>query len=561
MFKRYLSALFLTIAINLPPALGSDSLIAKVGGQGIYLGQFEKQLQAKNLISPESKLEMETKENILNEMIDEVLIAKKAAKYDFKADLELQKRLQKYRKLTLIDQLSQRLISSQATVTDSEIVAYYQANRESGYKTPEAVKFRQIFVSFEKTDLKEPERSQKKLEKEALAKCKEILRRLKKGEKFEDLAERFSNHKSSVEGGEMGFVPKGQLPPELEEVLYSASPGLVEEPIKSTYGYHILELQDYQKESYQDLTGALQDAIRDLLRKRKEESRAQSVMDSLKQLHGIKYNQEVVPKLTTTLGFEDWILASRTDTLHYTEFLPDFQDYLASKRAKADSATIWQYLQGQADTLVLITAAKKMKLNQDPEVQERIEEFKTQLARQKILAQKRSVNFNPSLDEIRDYYEKNPEKWRVERPVYVQHIVFKDSVQAAKVRGEILAGLDFRQAALRYYPGEKEIREVAYDLGYISQVEMPASFYKKALELQAGEISQPVQTEYGWHIIKVVERQDNKKLEEVMSEIREALFQAKNDEALREWRAGLRQGTKVWVNQKLLEEYEPAAGG
>jgi parvulin-like peptidyl-prolyl isomerase len=121
--------------------------------------------------------------------------------------------------------------------------------------------------------------------------------------------------------------------------------------------------------------------------------------------------------------------------------------------------------------------------------------------------------------------------------------------------------LDFRHAALKYYPGEKEIREIAYDLGFISAMEMPASFYKQALELQVGQVSQPVRTEYGWHLIKLVARKDYQSLEELQEEIRAVLLEDKNENTLSKWRGQLRKGTKIWVNQKLLERVTGATGG
>jgi len=539
----------------------ADTVLARVGTEKIYLSQFQQRLQSKGISSNSQSLILPAKQAALDDMIDELLIEKRASNYNFKSEPELQSRIGQYRNQLVLGLLRKKLVSDAVTVSDSEIVAYYQANREAGYKIPEAVKFRQIFISFESSDLKDKTKDSKKFDREARAKSKEILRRLKNGADFGPLAKTFSNHKSAKEGGEMGFVPRGELPPELEEVLYSSSPGLIEKPIKSTYGYHIVEIQDFQKESYQDLTGFLQDGIRDTLKKRKEEHRQQVLLDSLKQQFSVKYRQGAVTKLTSPPGFESWLLASGPDTLYYTQLLPGFQSYLMNKKSKADSVSARDFLAGQADTLILLAAARQMKLGQDPAIKGQVEKFKTDLAKQKIRAQKPLTEFNPTPKDIADYYGKHKETWKEERPIYVQHIVLADSARAAKVRKEIIDGLDFRQAALKYYPGEKEIREIAYDLGFISAMEMPASFYKQALELQVGQISQPVRTEYGWHLIKLVARKDYQSLEEVQEEIRAILLEDKNENTLSKWRDQLRKGTKIWVNQKLLERVTGATGG
>jgi parvulin-like peptidyl-prolyl isomerase len=539
----------------------ADTVLARVGTEKIYLSQFQQRLQSKGISSNSQSLILPAKQAALDDMIDELLIEKRASNYNFKSEPELQSRIGQYRNQLVLGLLRKKLVSDAVTVSDSEIVAYYQANREAGYKIPEAVKFRQIFISFESSDLKDKTKDSKKFDREARAKSKEILRRLKNGADFGQLAKTFSNHKSAKEGGEMGFVPRGELPPELEEVLYSSSPGLIERPIKSSYGYHIVEIQDFQTESYQDLTGFLQDGIRDTLKKRKEEHRQQVLLDSLKQQFSVKYRQGAVTKLTSPPSFESWLLASGPDTLYYTQLLPGFQSYLMNKKSKADSVSARDFLAGQADTLILLAAARQMKLGQDPAIKGQVEKFKTDLAKQKIRAQKPLTEFNPTPKDIADYYGKHKETWKEERPIYVQHIVLADSARAAKVRKEIIDGLDFRHAALKYYPGEKEIREIAYDLGFISAMEMPASFYKQALELQVGQISQPVRTEYGWHLIKLVARKDYQSLEEVQEEIRAVLLEDKNENTLSKWRDQLRKGTKIWVNQKLLERVTGATGG
>jgi|GEM_PF-4980774 len=541
--------------------ISSDTILARVGTARISLGQFEQKLQSKGLVSGNQSLSLATKQTVLDDLIDELLIEKKAVNYSLSNDPELQQKLRDFRNQKILEQLRQKLVSDVITVSDSEIVAYYQANRELGYKTPEAVKISLIFISFEKSDVKDKAGNPKKVEKEALAKCKEILRRLKNGADFGQLARTFSNHKSAANGGEMGFVPRGQLPPELEEILYSSSPGLIERPIKTTYGYNIVELQDYQKESYQELTAPLQEAIGKTLKKIKEERRQQEVLDSLRQRFPVKYKPGAVAKLTSPPGFESWLMAVGVDTLYYTRLLPNFQNYLVNRKTRADSASAENFLRIQADTLAVLAAARNMKLLQDSKIKQQVEEFKIDLAKQKIRSQKPVTDFNPSPQEVTDYYEKHKALWKEERPIYVQHIIFADSAQAARVREEIVKGLDFREAALKYYPGEKEIRAIAYDLGFISALEMPTSFYQKALELQIGQVSLPVRTEFGWHLIKLVDRKDYKDLDEVQEEIRNLLLAEKNKNILKDWRGKLREGTKIWVNQKLLERYSGAVGG
>ena len=96
---------------------------------------------------------------------------------------------------------------------------------------------------------------------------------------------------------------------------------------------------------------------------------------------------------------------------------------------------------------------------------------------------------------------------------------------------------------------------MAYDLGFISPQEMPIVFYRAAEELQVDQVSQAVKTDFGWHLIKLVDRKEYKSLEEAENEIKRMLVEEKSRTALQDWETNLRKGTKIWVNEKLLEEY------
>lgn len=77
------------------------------------------------------------------------------------------------------------------------------------------------------------------------ATAKDIKKKLDKGEKFADLAKKFSKDESSkVKGGEIGYTVRGTLVPEYESKAFSMKAGQVSDPVKSQFGWHIIELID-----------------------------------------------------------------------------------------------------------------------------------------------------------------------------------------------------------------------------------------------------------------------------------------------------------------------------
>ena len=76
-------------------------------------------------------------------------------------------------------------------------------------------------------------------------KAKEIKKKLNKGSSFADLVKEFSKDEGSkANGGEIGYVTKGQLVPEYEEKAFAMKKNEISEPVKSQFGWHIIKMLD-----------------------------------------------------------------------------------------------------------------------------------------------------------------------------------------------------------------------------------------------------------------------------------------------------------------------------
>ena len=134
----------------------------------------------------------------------------------------------------------------------------------------------------------------------------------------------------------------------------------------------------------------------------------------------------------------------------------------------------------------------------------------------------RFLYFNPedfqtrvtlSEDDIGEYYESNPDQFKSPHTVQARHILIKvdqkatpEQVEEARRRIEDIhklaaAGQDFAELAKKYSEGPTKAK--GGDLGAFRREQMVKPFSDKAFSLQAGEISEPVRTDFGWHIIKV----------------------------------------------------------
>ncbi|MGA6988593.1 MAG: peptidyl-prolyl cis-trans isomerase [Terriglobales bacterium] len=131
-----------------------------------------------------------------------------------------------------------------ATVTDQDLQAYYDQHRDE-YRVPEQVKVSHILI---KTPL--PASGAKEDEKavaDARAKAEDVLKQVKAGGDFAKLAEKYSDDPGSAKsGGELGWIGRGRTVPEFEKAAFSLGKGQTSDLVKSSYGFHIIRVEDKQ---------------------------------------------------------------------------------------------------------------------------------------------------------------------------------------------------------------------------------------------------------------------------------------------------------------------------
>lgn len=148
-------------------------------------------------------------------------------------------------------------------------------------------------------------------------------------------------------------------------------------------------------------------------------------------------------------------------------------------------------------------------------------------------------------EEMAEYFETNKEKFGQEEQVKASHILVETEEEALEVKAKIDAGEDFAELA-KEYSTDAANSEQGGNLGYFAEDKMVKEFSDVAFSLGIGEISDPVKTNFGYHIIKVEDKIEEKApvLEENTEEIKNQLFQTKSYEAYMKWYA------------EKLEEYE-----
>jgi len=135
-------------------------------------------------------------------------------------------------------------LEAATSVSAADLQAYYDQHRDE-YRVPEQVKVSHILI---KTALPAPgAKEDEKAVAEARKKAEDVLAQVKAGGDFAKLAEKYSDDPGSAKsGGELGWIGRGRTVPEFEKAAFSLAKGQTSDLVKSSYGFHIIRVEDKQ---------------------------------------------------------------------------------------------------------------------------------------------------------------------------------------------------------------------------------------------------------------------------------------------------------------------------
>jgi parvulin-like peptidyl-prolyl isomerase len=167
-----------------------------------------------------------------------------------------------------------REVRAKIAISDEEVGDYYSKHRDI-YEGKESVRLQQIFIVLPK-DAGDEVKGQRRSRADA------VLKRLKEGESFELLASQFSQESAAQAGGDLGFVERGTLLPQVEEAAFKLQPGDISDVVVSPIGFHILRVTDRRGKGTKSLS-AIRDEIREEISKEKMEKKVQEWIQELRK--------------------------------------------------------------------------------------------------------------------------------------------------------------------------------------------------------------------------------------------------------------------------------------
>ena len=221
-------------------------------------------------------------------------------------------------------------IATATNVTDQDLQAYYDQHRDE-YRVPEQVKVSHILI---KTPLPAPgAKEDEKAIADARAKAEGVLKELKAGGDFAKLAEKYSDDPGSAKsGGDLGWIGRGRTVPEFEKAAFSLGKGQTSDLVKSSYGFHIIRVEDKQ-EAHLKTLAEVKSEIEEKVKQQKTARATETAANALlSQARTDGFDKAAAAKGQAAVTTEFF---SRTDHLPGLAANPQFMDAVFNEADKA----------------------------------------------------------------------------------------------------------------------------------------------------------------------------------------------------------------------------------
>ena len=196
----------------------------------------------------------------------------------------------------------------------------------------------------------------------------------------------------------------------------------------------------------------------------------------------------------------------------------------------------FQYLlSALIDRKIVADAAKKKHVDEDPGARRRMAYAQEKALRDFYWLQLMQDRITEKA--IEAYYQKHIVEAPAEQEAHAEHILVSSEEEAQKVEAELKKGRSFDEVAKEF--SKDSSAGTGGDLGWFRKDDVVPAFGDAVFKLKPGEVSDPIKTQFGWHVIRLIEMREVKKptLEEARQDVIRGLVQEEGQELMKKLRA------------------------
>ncbi|MCX8031777.1 MAG: peptidylprolyl isomerase [Thermoleophilia bacterium] len=217
-----------------------------------------------------------------------------------------------YKESMLLQKVYEKVTQGITEVPEEEIQAYYEAHKTDFY-VEETRTARHILIAPDGKETNDATSGTSSASttsttgqptdadwEKALATAKKVRALLVAGGDWKELAARYSDDPGTANnGGELGAIKTGEMVPEFEEAVFSLAVNEISQPVRTSYGYHIIQVTAID-EAHQLALEEVKDTIKATLLEQKKAEAWRQWLEQTKQEIGVTYREDMQPTTTTT---------------------------------------------------------------------------------------------------------------------------------------------------------------------------------------------------------------------------------------------------------------------
>src|SRR5436853_2263699 len=219
-------------------------------------------------------------------------------------------------------------------ISPSELLGYYNQHK-SEFQQQEEIKASHILI---KTEAGPDGKVSAAADAAARKKAEDILKKLRAGANFEELAKKESDDKASaINGGSLGFFQRGSMVPEFEKAAFSLNKGQISDLVKTQYGYHIIRVDDKHQAGTPSIE-QVKEKIEPFLKQQKAQREAEALANSVQSEAGSQGLDAAAAKHALPVVTSDWF--ARGDSLPGLGTAPEFMQAIFSAQEKSPPQSV-----------------------------------------------------------------------------------------------------------------------------------------------------------------------------------------------------------------------------
>ncbi len=484
----------LLFLVGCASVLQKENILAVVDGEPITEEDLKYSLNVTHRREDLSSASALNLSQYVQKLIDDRLIINEARRMVLDQSPEVQQAIQAYILRESVVKLHDEEIVQKVSVTEKDILEYYKKNYE------------RFTLGLLEADTKEN--------------AKDLLEKLRKGETFAELAQKYSTHASKKEGGKIDLTRRS-MSPFIEKAVASLKPEEFSDVIKAANKYYIIKLIK-RKEAPDEELERLRGSIKPAIMKQKEKERSDEYLKYLRERATIKLDHEILSAVSPGTGeeLEKWSKDTRPlaevngTVLTVREFVAGTTPY--TRKSNEDILNSW------LDRKLVDQEALSRNYENTPDLKKMLYRYENQLLKNTFIKRVIIPRIVISDKTLEDYYSKHQKSFIRPATYRIQQITVKTMDEARGILNNLKSGADFSWLAKRR--STDSAASQGGDVGWVIKAELPAPVKEIMDTLKPGDMSPIVKVDSFYTIVHLREKIEEKVKE--FNEVKDAVYRA-----------------------------------